>query len=153
MKHRSKRMAGVAAAMMIASGASVAVAVGWSGGSTPNVHPAASGAGAVAPVGDEVMPVSVNANGQTYGSAVGASSSAGLPDLIRVRATNGVFGYITKVAYLGPALPTPTQVKSYPKNTQGDYVAPSRSVPVYTSNGTSQVGVFTFGGGTYQTNR
>jgi hypothetical protein len=93
----------------------------------------------------------VNARGETYGSAEGAVSAAGpvnpsdLPDLIEVQVGNGVFGYITKASFLGTA-PTLQQVLQYPKNSKGNLVAPSSTVPVYASDGTTQVGTFEIGG-------
>lgn len=92
---------------------------------------------------------SVNRHGQTYGSAMGVSTPAQLPDLIQVQATNGATGYVTREDLLGPS-PTLNQVLGYPRDSQGNFVAPqpASTIPVYASNGTTQVGVFPVGGDT-----
>jgi len=91
----------------------------------------------------------VNSQGETYGSAAGDSPTQ-LPDLIEVSASNGAIGYITKAAFLGTTSqsgtsPTLQQVLNYPKNSAGNLAAPGRTVAVYTSNATTQIGTFTIG--------
>jgi hypothetical protein len=148
MRH-TKRIGAAAIVIVLVGGVGTAVAAVSSGGSSPPVVPAVEGNGVIAPPNAVTIPVKVNAKGETYGPAAGDNTSQQLPDLIRVRATNGSIGYITRATFVGPT-PTLTQVRSYPKNGQGDYSAPSRTVPVYTSNGTTEIGVFTFSGGTSQ---
>ncbi|WP_432981946.1 hypothetical protein [Dactylosporangium sp. CA-233914] len=72
-----------------------------------------------------------NADGLTYGVV----NERGTPDLIAVTATNGRSGY----AYnrdLNPTGPTTLQTGT----------EPSRTVPVYTSDGHTRIGVFVIGG-------
>jgi hypothetical protein len=90
--------------------------------------------------------VAENSRGQTYGSAAGVSVPSQLPDLIAVVATNGKIGYITKTAFM-PTTKSLTlqQVLSFPRTANGNFVAPARTVPVFTSNGTTQIGTFTIG--------
>lgn len=83
-----------------------------------------------------------NARGKTYGSASVARNDSQLPALISVRADNGKFGYIKRSAFEGPSLSL-QQVRALPRDAAGNFVAPSRVVPVYAQNGVTQVGVFT----------
>jgi len=115
------------------------------------ISPLRSAAGPTPPVGLQhsssiaAVGYSVNSKGESYGSAADAANPSDLPDLIEVQATNGVFGYITKASFLGTP-PTLQQVLSYPKDSEGNLVAPSTTVPVYSSDGTTQVGTFDIGG-------
>jgi hypothetical protein len=94
-------------------------------------------------VSTQLLAYKVNGQGETYGSAERALAPSQLPDLIQVQATNGVTGYIKKADLLGPA-PTLQQVLGYPRDSQGNFVAPptATSLPVYASNGATQVGDF-----------
>jgi hypothetical protein len=94
-----------------------------------------------------LLAYSVNSQGETYGSAAGATTPPQFPDLIQVQASNGVTGYVKKTDLLGPT-PTLQQVLNYPRNSQGNFVAPqtSSTIPVYASDGTTQVGVFAASG-------
>lgn len=85
----------------------------------------------------------VNQQGETYGSAANASPS-NLPDLIEVTDNQGQIGYITRADFLGPS-PSLSQVLSMPTDNSGNLVAPPRTVLVYNSAGTTQVGTFTIG--------
>ena len=71
----------------------------------------------------------VNANGQTYGVA----NDNGTPDLIAAIATNGKTGYVYARDLEQPA-PTTLQSGAPPGQT--------RTIPVYTSDGRTEVGQF-----------
>ena len=89
---------------------------------------------------------SVNSQGETYGPSLGGVPQLQLPDLVPVTATNGVSGYVKKTDLMGPT-PTLQQVLNYPRDNQGNFVGPPTlsSMPVYASDGTTQVGVFANG--------
>ncbi|MFK0003082.1 hypothetical protein [Paenarthrobacter sp. NPDC090522] len=74
----------------------------------------------------------VNAKGETYGVEV---PGRGAPDLIAVIATNGAAGYAYTNQMKGTDPASPEEAaKNLPK--------PQREIPVYLSDGTTQVGVF-----------
>ena len=79
----------------------------------------------------------VNDSGQTYG-VQGDSPVA--PDLVRVMATNGKEGYAFSTELQGPQ---PTSPADAAKNFSTP--RPSRQVPVYLSDGKTQIGVFQVG--------
>ena len=106
----------------------------------PASHQVSIRAGAVHTAAAPVFPL--NSRGQTYGSAAGISNKADLPDLVLVRADNGVLGYITKADFIGPTL-RPQMVKTWPTDAHGNYIEPSTVLPVYAQNGVTQVGLFT----------
>jgi hypothetical protein len=83
-----------------------------------------------------------NAHGQSYGSAAVAESRSQLPDLVRVQADNGAVGYIQRGDFEGPAL-TRDQVLQLPRDADGNFVEPKRTLTVYASDGTTVVGTFT----------
>lgn len=74
----------------------------------------------------------VNANGQTYGVA----NDNGTPDLIAAIATNGKTGYVYARDLEQPA-PTTLQSGTPPGQT--------RTIPVYTSDGHTEIGQFLIG--------
>ena len=85
-----------------------------------------------------------NSHGQTYG----AQNSSGTPDLIAVDATNGKFGYVFAnqlAAADGDTaaqhFTSPAQALAWQKAHQGK----TTSIPVFTSDGTTQIGVFSVG--------
>lgn len=79
-----------------------------------------------------------NARGQTYGSDAYANAQTGEPDLIAAYATNGKEGYVARTDLDGPV---PTNVsQAIAQNS-----APSRTIPVYLSDGITQIGVFVIG--------
>lgn len=83
----------------------------------------------------------VNAKGETYGVA----NSHGEPDLMGVVATNGREGYAytTALNTAGGPLPTsPEEAVARTKANEGR----TFSVPVYESDGQTQIGIFTIGG-------
>lgn len=74
----------------------------------------------------------VNAKGETYGVEV---AERGTPDLLAVIATNGAKGYAYSDQMKGTDPASPEEAaKNLPK--------PQREIPVYLSDGTTQVGVF-----------
>ncbi|SEJ56870.1 hypothetical protein SAMN04487917_107105 [Arthrobacter sp. yr096] len=74
----------------------------------------------------------VNAKGETYGVEV---PGRGAPDLLAVIATNGAKGYAYSVQMKGTDPASPEEAaKNLPK--------PQRKIPVYLSDGVTQVGVF-----------
>lgn len=136
--------------LVSAAGVGLAAAVVLSAGSSPQLQPHSASAShrpsaSVLLSSPPHQQFGVNAQGKTFGSALGIESPTQLPDLIKVKATNGAVGYITKTVFLG-ASPTLQQVLGYARNAHGNLVAPALTVPVYASNGTSQVGTFTVGG-------
>lgn len=152
MRHRrvtsSRWWLAIIGPAMCLAGISTMAAVSASSGVLPRIQSASQGMTRVQQHGRLVtstlhFKVDVNGHGQTYGSADGVSPSE-LPDLIAVIATNGTVGYITKTAFLGTS-PTLQQVLNYPRDANGNYVAPSTTVPVYASNGIAKIGTFTIG--------
>jgi hypothetical protein len=89
---------------------------------------------------------SVNSQGETYGPALDGVPQLQLPDLVPVTATNGVSGYVKETDLVGPS-PTLQQVLKFPRDSQGNFVGPSTPslLPVYASDGTTQIGVIANG--------
>lgn len=93
------------------------------------------------------MPVySKNELGQTYGSAISASSPETEPDLILVIATNGSEGYVSKAdldvangTAAASNFKSPADALEWQKSKAGQSV----SIPVYQSNGKTVIGSFT----------
>ncbi len=86
-------------------------------------------------VKQERTPLGVNAKGETYGVE---SQENGTPDLIAVMATNGQSGYAhARDLYGGPM---PTSPEDAVKNFSTP--RPPREVPVFKSDGETQIGVF-----------
>ncbi|MFJ5700412.1 peptidase M56 family protein [Arthrobacter sp. NPDC093139] len=86
-------------------------------------------------VKQERTELGVNAKGETYGVE---SQEKGTPDLIAVMATNGASGYAYARDLYGGPMPTSPEdaVKNYPNP------IPLREIPVYLSDGETQIGVF-----------
>jgi hypothetical protein len=84
-------------------------------------------------------PYKTNANGQTYGTDGGAPAGPlDEPDLVAVQATNGKVGYAYATQLNGR---TPTSpAKAVAENNQ-----PARMIPVYQSDGRTQIGQFKVG--------
>jgi hypothetical protein len=80
-----------------------------------------------------------NARGQTYGSSGQANAVTGEPDLIAAIATNGKTGYVLRTDMELPPPANPSEAVA--RNT-----APPRTIPVYQSDGLTQIGVFIIGG-------
>lgn len=87
----------------------------------------------------EQVPWAVNANGDTYGVA----NEDGLPDLVRVSATNGRAGYAYKTELNGPEPTSPADALAQQEANEGK----SRSIPVYESDGDTVIGEFVIGPG------
>ncbi len=83
-----------------------------------------------------------NANGQTYGSALGAATP---PDLVLASATNGEIGYVY-FAQLNSAsggnIASPQQALAWDEQTHQ-----AATIPVYESDGTTVIGEFSISGG------
>lgn len=91
-------------------------------------------------VKQERTPLGVNAKGETYGVE---SPENGAPDLIAVMATNGQFGYAYARDLYGGPLPTSPEdaVKNF------STPRPPREIPVFQSDGETQIGIFMAAGG------
>lgn len=88
-----------------------------------------------------------NDAGMTYGSALDARTIEEIPDLIKAEATNGRIGYV-KQAELdevsGASVSNPEEALAWNKEvetrrTRGESI----EIPVYLSDGVTQIGVFT----------
>lgn len=83
-----------------------------------------------------------NETGQTYGSG---DTDGDLPELVAVIANNGEIGYIPAAELEGPAL-SHEEVKQLPiENINGQEVrtTPDRTVPVFATDGVTEIGDFT----------
>jgi hypothetical protein len=102
---------------------------------------------AMASTGDAATRWPRNASGQTYGSGLSARSPEDEPDLIRVEATNGKVGYSLRDDLEGPDPKTPEEAVRLQAARSGT----SREIPVYLSDGKTEIGVFVIedGGATY----
>ena len=86
-----------------------------------------------------------NSHGQTYG----AQNSNGTPDLISVEATNGKIGYVFAKQLADADGDTASQHFTSPAQAlawQRTHEGKTTSIPVYESDGTTKIGVFTVGG-------
>jgi hypothetical protein len=84
-------------------------------------------------------PYKTNANGQTYGTDGGEPGGPlHQPDLMAVQATNGKLGYAYATQLNGP---TPTS----PSQALADNNQATRTIPVYESDGKTQIGEFKVG--------
>lgn len=84
-------------------------------------------------------PYKTNADGQTYGTDGGAPAGPlDEPDLVAVIATNGQQGYVYASQLNGPTPTSPAQAVA--ENNQ-----PARTIPVYESDGKTQIGQFKVG--------
>jgi hypothetical protein len=79
-----------------------------------------------------------NAAGQTYG---GDKPLVEAPDLVKVLATNGKVGYVLQADLNGPMPKTPEEAVASNEASLRGY-----TIPVYESDGTTQIGVFQVGG-------
>ena len=80
----------------------------------------------------------INARGQTYGITVDNQEA----DLVRVAATNNKVGYSFRTGLNGPTPSSPEEALRW----QAEQAGKSRVVPVYESDGATQIGVFSIGG-------
>lgn len=78
-----------------------------------------------------------NAHGLTYGSALDAATPEDEPDLILTEATNGQVGYVHRTELDGDPKTPEEAIRQ--QVAQGDK---GRLIPIYQSDGTTQVGVF-----------
>ncbi|MHB9004315.1 MAG: hypothetical protein ACYC6C_09685 [Coriobacteriia bacterium] len=79
-----------------------------------------------------------NASGQTYGTPTGTPYDYREPDLIKVCATNGKIGYSVRVDLEGPTPASPEEALWL----QAEQAGKGRVIPVYESDGVTQIGVF-----------
>ena len=79
-----------------------------------------------------------NAAGQTYG---GGKALVEEPDLVAVLATNGKHGYCLRSDFEGTPPKTPEEAEEITKRSLRGY-----TIPVYESDGVTQIGVFQIGG-------
>lgn len=89
-----------------------------------------------------VTPFAVNADGDTYGTP---NDAYGQPDLIAAQATNGEPGYVYAADLenaFGPLPISPAEAVEYTERNEGTTAV----VPVYLSDGKTQVGEFVVGG-------
>lgn len=84
-------------------------------------------------------PYKTNASGQTYGTDGGAPGGPlNEPDLVAVQATNGRIGYAYATQLNGPTPTSPAQAIAQDNQ-------PARMIPVYESDGKTQIGEFKVG--------
>lgn len=140
-----KRMKFSLSATVVASAAVIGTLVGGAVGavavpgllapagvaSAPNAAPAATA--------DPDYPV--NESGQTYGSALNATAPENEPDLILVAASNGANGYARKTDLAAAEGTGFTTIEEAVKWSEGDG-RNDHKVPVYLSDGKTQVGEF-----------
>ncbi len=109
--------------------------------------PAVSQSTSVSPAPSDVLPAPsasvktdwpTNASGESYGSSALAKSYEDVPDLVKVMATNGEVGYAFRAS-----LDTPPEAYAGSEN---EVNLKGWDVPVYESDGVTQIGVFTVGG-------
>jgi hypothetical protein len=79
------------------------------------------------------VPLGVNASGQTYGSTANGDN----PDLVAVVATNGKQGYVYATGLITPQPANPSEALAWQQTPQ-----PPKVVPVYESDGKTQIGEF-----------
>lgn len=92
-------------------------------------------------------PYSVNAQGQTYGSAIHASSPEQEPDLIAATATNGKDGFVLK-SDLDVQADSPESAAQITKQSDAGF-----EIGVYLSDGKTRVGSFLVGGETAESSQ
>ena len=86
----------------------------------------------------------VNERGETFGSDIDAKSEADVPDLVAVVATNGKHGYCLNSQF--NAEPPSPKTAEEAAAMMHDALCEGRVIPVYTSDGVTQIGVFQIGG-------
>lgn len=99
--------------------------------STPSGNPAPA----------KVPDYAKNASGQSYGSALKATSPEAEPGLIQVDATNGRTGYAKKSELAAAEGTGFTSIEEAVKWSEGEG-RKDHTVPVYLSDGTTRIGVF-----------
>jgi hypothetical protein len=86
----------------------------------------------------------VNELGQTYGSDAKAKSETDVPDLVAAVATNGRQGYCLNSEMNLP--PEPPKTAEEAEAMMRDALCKGKVIPVYESDGVTQIGVFQIGG-------
>jgi hypothetical protein len=82
-----------------------------------------------------------NERGQTYGTRQETAAGVHEPDLMRVLATNGKTGYSLSTDLAGPVPSSPEEALEW----QAERGSEPRTIPVYESDGVTQIGVFDIG--------
>jgi hypothetical protein len=82
-----------------------------------------------------------NASGQTYGSALCASSPSTESDLIKAEGVGGIVGYVRKVDLEEPMAKTPEEALARQRSRAGK----ARTIPLYAVNGKTVIGIFRVG--------
>jgi hypothetical protein len=89
----------------------------------------------------DVPPARTNASGQTYGSAINATTAEEIPDLVEAYGNNGKIGYLKKADFLGPQPANPKEAAEYMERVEDEY---PKTVPLYGPDGVTQIDTFTF---------
>ena len=85
-----------------------------------------------------------NERGQTYGSALHATSPNTEPDLIQAVGVGGIVGYVRKVDLEEPSPRTPDEALAR----QRSGTRRARTIPLYAVNGKTVIGLFRIGAST-----
>lgn len=94
----------------------------------------------------EVSPLAKNEAGLTYGSSLGRGTPEAAPDLVEVIGNDGKTGYVHK-EHLFPELPeSPAEALALSARSSGEF-----TVPVFESDGTTQIDTFTVNDGAVTT--
>jgi len=98
---------------------------------------------AVEPSSDlvDVPPARANASGQTYGSAINATTVEEIPDLVEAYGNNGKIGYLKKSDFIGPQPANPKEAAEYMERVEAEY---PKTVPLYGPDGVTEIDTFTF---------
>lgn len=127
---------GALVAVIVAGGLAVgALGAAYADGGAPTSQSTSTQAPA-----PQYQPPQTNARGQTYGSALGATTYAQVPDLVSVWDNQGQMGYARKIDIFPSKLPSGPDAASTLQ--QGDVT--TSPVPVYESDGVTVIG--TYGG-------
>lgn len=119
-----------------AIGVTAGVVLGANGiGTASPAHASGVGAGTHDP---EREPLHRNADGMTYGSALGREGLSEAPDLVEVVGNAGHTGFVAKEHLFPPDPSTPEEAVTLTRTTSGE-----RTVPVLASDGRTQIDTFT----------
>lgn len=130
------------ASVMLVLGVGFGVLVGNAGFGT---QPPA-GAAEVDEVGTSKLPLSTNANGQTYGSLVGREESPDHPDLVAAYGNKGELGYVYYDDVVAPEPKSPAEAVALNVRAEQEV-----TVPLYASDGVTQIDTYTVNKGAVTT--
>lgn len=141
--HRGPMIALLIAALFVLGG--LLAAADATGRFPPGPAPSPDGE----PVVYDAIDYPTNGAGQTYGVLPGEQSSPhDVPDLIRLRATNGLVGYVYATdmdqADPGRHVSNPEEATAFMDALQAGEVPHPEPIPVYESDGTTLIGEFAF---------